>query len=192
MHQRIHDQGQRHSSSSPPTDVWIVWIPSHTGIGGNDAADAAAKAASNLPTVTNDIGYTVSEICGKLRAAAYTQYSAEFKNLAFEKNWFDPTVYPDGVHPNIPPYLVPLFYRLRTQSLRFNYINMLCLCSEPLNFQHIFSCTKLIPTFVNLRKYGSPIPTSPANFLRKHPVHGWNLAAALCRELNSCPVGHLF
>jgi ribonuclease HI len=45
------------------SDVALVWIPSHTCIKGNDAADAAAKAASSLRAVTNDIGYTVSEVC---------------------------------------------------------------------------------------------------------------------------------
>jgi hypothetical protein len=173
------------------TDVSFVWIPSHTGIVGNDAADAAAKAASNLTTKT-DIGYTVNEICSRLRLAATRAYAADFRNLATENGWFDPQIYSEGVHPNLPPYLTPLFYRLRVQTLRFNYINMQCPCSEPLDFCHLFLCRVLGPSFQNIRRrFGQTVPVSPSSLLCKHPDHGWRIAAAFCRELSGSSVGHL-
>ena len=47
------------------TELTLQWIPSHTGIRGNDTADGAAKAAATQGRPI-DLRFSPSEICGQL------------------------------------------------------------------------------------------------------------------------------
>ena len=52
------------------TDLTLMWLPSHTGIRGNELADAAAKAASLEGRPVN-LGLSLAEIRGRIRKAAW-------------------------------------------------------------------------------------------------------------------------
>ncbi|KAG0716254.1 Gag-Pol polyprotein [Chionoecetes opilio] len=58
----IHDSG-RH--------VHLNWVPSHTGIPGNEAADLAAKEALNLPQVTAPIPPSITHIKASIRRVSH-------------------------------------------------------------------------------------------------------------------------
>ena len=176
-----------HQLISRGTNVTLVWIPSHSGIRGNDDVDRAAKMATALPHVTNDIGYTVSEIKSRLNRASHTLQKNRMNHLGREKKYFDSNWYPDGVSPKVPPHLSPLFYRLRTQSLRFNYINQKCCCSSALTFDHLFQCSELIPKFTKLSRYN--VSATPGALLCRHPTFGWQVAVDFVKELSASNVG---
>ena len=171
------------------TEVTLMWIPSHVGIGGNERVDAAAKEACSLPSVSVHIGHTVSELCTRLRAAATDLYKAELRETAAVKGWFDDSFSPAGVHPDLPLHLLPLFYRLRTQSLRFSYLKQQCYCAQPLSFQHIFSCPETAALLCEIQARFNC--TSPAALLCKHAVYGWKVTMSFIRELSRLKIAAL-
>ena len=44
-------------------DIMFCWVPSHTGIGGNEKADSAAKTALKLPCAKVCVPYTDFKHC---------------------------------------------------------------------------------------------------------------------------------
>ena len=42
----------------PKKDIFFCWVPSHTGIKGNEKADSAAKSALDLPRAKVGVPYT--------------------------------------------------------------------------------------------------------------------------------------
>ena len=69
------------------TDITLCWIPSHSGISGNDQADMAAKQALEMPNVTKSIGLANSESSSKLKTAAKDLNDALYKATADIRNW---------------------------------------------------------------------------------------------------------
>jgi ribonuclease HI len=171
------------------SEVTLAWIPSHMGIRGNEMADTAAKEACSLDQVTVKIGHTVSELCSKLSTSAKQLHANDLKNKATIKGWFDGSFDPNGVHPGVHAELLPLFYRLRTQSLRFSFAKPRCPCSQMLTFQHLFTCPIVNPILNDLQKFDI-VPT-PSTVLCKHPVLGWKIAVLFVKKLTSSEVGAL-
>ena len=123
--------------------ICFFWIPSHLSIKGNDLADNAAKEGASLPLVTDNIGLSVSEVYSKLKHEAIVKWTNRFTTLAHQKNWVDPSVAISGVYPNLPRKFLPVFFSLRTQVLKTDYVPQNCICSSPLRHDHIYTCHML-------------------------------------------------
>ena len=52
-----YKQTNKHEFASRGFSIVFIWVPSHVGLAGNTAADAAAKMALNLPVTNLAIPY---------------------------------------------------------------------------------------------------------------------------------------
>jgi ribonuclease HI len=117
------------------TDVRFQWIPSHTGIRGNDAADQAAKhaAQNGIPA---HVGLSLSDVKRKLKATARSQWEAQRNQKCLEKGWL---YLPNGKRklPKLPRRLQKIILRLRTACPRFRYNRKSCPCGAHMSLEHI-------------------------------------------------------
>ena len=173
--------------------VSFQWIPSHCYIAGNDIVDQAAKDAANQPFITDNIKYTVSEIACKLKKNMQAEWKEQYCKLASDRNWIVQDIDQEGVCPDMPRHHLQILYRLRGKTYLTQYTRQLCLCNEPLSFDHIFVCQDLIPNMrtVNGISIKHHIPLSKRSLLTKHPTIGWELVKAFIMELCQTDIGHL-
>jgi hypothetical protein len=171
----------------------MQWIPSHTGIAGNDVADAAAKVGANLPSVTNDIGITVSEATSKLICAATKLWNEQYSVLAATKDWVEPITGSEGTFPNIPLHFLPYFYRLRAKTYKLRFTQQQCICGASLSFQHFMSCASIHETLTRVKQVSrenSP-PMTRTNLLCKNPLVGWKMVTTFLADIHMSEIGHL-
>lgn len=167
----------------------MLWVPSHSGISGNDMADRAAKQAASGygQTTLVDVGYTKSECTARLKTAAWKMWKDRFLSEVANRSW-PMTEIPTVYHP--PPfrsvYHQQLFHRLRCCTPRFHYSKIECPCGQHFSYTHLFSCpsiwANLPKTKGLLTEYGL-LPT-PSNLLFFHPKIDWSLAKTFILELS--------
>ena len=171
-------------------EVDLCWVPSHCNIYGNDLADRAAKQAANLPTVTVDLGLSLSEMYSKLKIASKDKWKSQFTRLAQEKEWLDPYVVGEGVFPKLKQNLLPIFYRMRTKTIKTDHIPVNCICGCRLKFDHVFQCGNLrmhLPKTLSLLQLkGLPLSHS---FFSTTDID-LRLIEVFIKELIASPVGY--
>ena len=178
---------------SKGTELDLVWIPSHCNISGNDQADVAAKEAArgNGHVNSYDIGYTRSELCARLKAAAWKTWANRLKSESENRSWpyhlctsYDAPMFLD-VH------LQSLFHRLRVRVPRFHFCQIPCACGSNLSFDHIFQCLQLRLLFVktceNLRRQKLQFNAHNVSW----PINGsWSVAETFVKELYAVPIAY--
>ena len=116
-----------------------------------------------LPSVTHNIGLSVSEAYSKLKQESFNKWKQHFTVLAHQRGWVDPTM-PFGVYPRLPPKFLPIYFSLRTQALKTDYVAQNCTCDGPLNYNHLFVCSVirdyLKGTLEKLSKYNKSLTPS--------------------------------
>ena len=169
------------------TELVLMWIPSHTGIRGNEKVDLLAKQASSKNMIDYDIGYSLSEIYSKLKDTALDKWKCHYKEESIKRNWnnFDSYVYP-----NFNSNFHPLFHRLRARYTKFHYQKIDCICNHPLQYNHIFTCSEIIPKCDKLvevlRK--EKIQPSPENLLTLNSDYGWYISEVFIQCLNKSEI----
>ena len=175
-------------------EVSLQWIPSHTGIKGNDMADIVAKRAANSTNLPlTDISYTLSEISAKLTKANDTMWQKDFSKYAKDLDWPDPEkVYIPFL--KAPPKFLNIFLRLRCKSTRFDIYQVDCCCTEAsFSVEHIFSCKRIFDQLLLTRTFCSRenVNFSYSSVMSHHHVLGWEPAKIFINELMLSEVGHL-
>jgi ribonuclease HI len=172
--------------------VKFQWIPSHTDIQGNEKADAAAKEAAQLPEVTCNIGTSLTEMKGRVKTVIKKKWQDRFSSHANANGWPDP----DSIEqpkPSLPHNLLPLFYRIRTGYFKYWFTKPICICSQDLEFEHIFVCNEVLQhlpkTTQMLRELGMSIDSKVTLFYLAE--QGWDIAATFIKELHQSPIGGL-
>ena len=179
-----------HQILSKGTQLALMWIPSHSGIRGNDFVDKEAKLAAQKDEIDFDIGLSLLEIYSKLKNTIKQEWDNQFECSKVVRNWND---YKRYENPSFAHSLHPLFHRLRTGYTLYHYRQIKCICNENLSCRHIFECNELIPKFETLiQMLGSlGVSPTPALLLSKHEKFGWKITEVFLRCLISSDIGHL-
>lgn len=153
------------------TDLTLMWLPSHTGIRGNDLADCAARTAARTGTPV-EAGLSVSEIKGKTRWAAHREREEFLRERCAAHGW----LFLSGVKmhvPQLPRKNLQVLCRIRTASSRYVWLNPRCGCGTGLDLQHVVGGCRSLP------KDLSPVwdlrtaeKLKTEDFLRPHPRLG--------------------
>jgi ribonuclease HI len=153
------------------SDVRLVWIPSHVGIGGNEAADRAAKHAAQGGQRAH-VGLCLADIKRKLKAAARSTWEYKRKQKCMDKGW----LFLPGVKrqiPKLPKRLQRVISRLRTRCPVFRFFPRLCSCGVSISLEHLCSGCRGLPSELGpIWDMRRQLSFSSEDFLVPHAVMG--------------------
>lgn len=190
---RMEIQALCHQIMVRGTDLVLMWLPSHTGIRGNDLADRAAKAAALSEGPVLDLKYSVTEAKGKLAKAVRKGYGETLKERCTKHGWL--ALPPDrkGHHHPFPLKEMQLLRRIRTVSSYYSFTFPRCECGMALDFHHLFAgCQPLTPEMATLSQYRTSHGLSLHDFLRPHQSLGLIPMRTLTRSILKSSVAKWF
>ena len=177
------------------TDLHLMWIPSHVGIDGNEKADTAAGAAISLPSVTDDLGLSRSEMNAIIKKHTLSKWQADLRTICEKKRWLIQPADHTGqfLHPPLPPNLLKILRRIRTNSCIYKIYPQICECGTPVSFSHIFDkCVHADMELAAVTSYADKHNLKPNDFLLYHTTLQWEPAKTLCRSIYCSNIGLLF
>nr|CAH7749868.1 unnamed protein product [Callosobruchus chinensis] len=93
-------------AASQQGDIKLIWVPSHTGITGNDTADKLAQSGRNQNQIHQNNAVPSRSFLGLIKDQLWEQWTENYKNGHQNKGQY----YAD-IQPN--PQKIPWFYNLR-------------------------------------------------------------------------------
>ena len=169
--------------------ISFAWVPSHTGICGNELADRAAGQAARLTNITTDLGLSLSEAQAALKAKSNQKWREVFSAHALIKGYVDPQT-TASVNTKLPTPQHRVLLRLRSEMLRGCLLNP-CVCFEPLDFEHLINCAALrdfLPKTLEMLGQ-TRMNFNKQNLLSPSPSHGWEVVKQFLHEIMISPVG---
>jgi exonuclease III/ribonuclease HI len=124
--------------------IWLVWIPSHTGLEGNEKADLAAKKGTETPSNPKNVGEK-SNVISLVKEKIWDQWAEKQKeNLVFNLRG---SLKKNKELKGVPRRTAMVFMRIRcghtriTMAHKFNgETAQKCRCGETITTNHILSC----------------------------------------------------
>ena len=177
--------------SQKGTELDMVWIPSHCNISGNEKADKAAKIAAKSIGPIHNLGHSTSELCAKLKTAAWGLWADNLKAESERRSWnfSTPTTYNAPLF--LSSHLQALFHRIRVGISKFHFCEINCVCNAILTCKHIFTCQQLrcfFPkTLTILQRNQLPFQIQYVTM----PLNGsWDLVEIFIKELLETPIAY--
>ena len=184
-----------HEIISQGTDLHLTWIPSHVNIDGNEKADTAAGEAASLPFVTDDLGLSRSEMNAIIKKHVSHKWQTDLQSIGEKKRWLIQPADHSGqfLHPPLPPNLLKILRRIRTNSCVFKIYPQACECASPLSFLHVFEkCPHIDAELAAITSFADKHNLKPHEFLLYHDTLHWEPARTLCKSIYRSNIGHLF
>ena len=175
------------------TNFALMWLPSHTGIRGNELADRAAKAAalSDLPVI--DIGLSCKEAKDMLARSKRDEREKALISKCAQKGWVYLPYSRAGHHLPLPLGPMRMLRRLRTNSSRIHWDAIYCKCGMGGHLEHIFDeCAALKDEMADLAHYKQMHSLNTADFLVPHSSLGTGPMMKLATFLYSSSVASWF
>ena len=182
-----------HQIISKGTELDLFWVPSHTGVSGNTLVDTEAKKATKLSIITKDIGFSKQEAYSFIRKSVWKSHYKFLQDIPKERDWL---VYPENhkeTFPPLPPSLLRILRRIRTDCCIFKMFPLICQCGKSIDYNHIFeNCHHLDVEFRSLIEYSNVHKLKPKEFLVHNNSLGWSPAEILCQTIYKSSIGHKF
>jgi ribonuclease HI len=173
-----------HFILSKNIDISLMWIPSHSGIRGNDFVDSLAKSAATSGTFKN-IGLSIKENMSHARQLSYQRHDSYLKIKCFEKKWhFVPGFYKHLC--KLPRIHQRIINRILTVSTRYKFFPFRCPCQKSASIEHLIldDCSAL-PHFNSVRWLRRQHDLQCIDFLIPHPTLGFSLMRGLIDAIHS-------
>ncbi len=161
-----------HSILNKNIDLSLMWVPSHSGIRGNDIADSVAKSAT-VNGISQNIGFSNKENMSKARQCISKSHDVYLRNKCQEKGWyFAPGLYKQLC--KLPRTHQRIVNRIVTFATRYKFFPSHCSCKKPASFQHLIldNCSGL-PHFQSLRAMRQQHQLHCEDFLIPHSDLGY-------------------
>ena len=160
-----------HSLSTLDIRIAFLWVPSHTGIRGNDLADKAAALATTSGTPVN-LGLSPSEIRAKIKTHFIRKRKQYLKTRCENHGWVFEPDFKQRIPFHFPRRNQSILNRILTISYRHRFVRYFCPCGCVVSLQHLINDCPSLPQLHAVRELRRWERLKTDDFLRPHPLLG--------------------